>query len=143
MKKNKIKKSLIRYDAQKHCAIIQRHIDNGDYIIDAHLMTEMGVAHSTFSQWLHTYPEFNEVHDRLRSSKIASIVDRLVSGQMRPQCARLLLDCFDGIYPESIKRDLDRTDKELEGRLAGDLTDCSSELYISFDVKEGRDDEGE
>lgn len=135
MQKTKFKKEYID--------IIMNHVNNGDYVIDATLMTEMGICAGTFSKYLHTQPAFKEAHEKLRNSKIASIVDRLVSGQMRPQCARLLLDCFDGIYPESVKRELDRKDRELELRLAGDLTDTASELYINFVEKEAPDEEEE
>ena len=120
-----------KYDP-KFVDIMLNHVNNGDYVIDATLKVEMGISDGSFQAYLKKYPEFKQAHDLLKNSKQATIVRRLVDGDMTPQCAKLLLDCFDNIIPESVKRDLDRKDKELELRLSGELTDKSSELYVNF-----------
>lgn len=120
-----------KYDP-KFVDIMLDHVKNGDYVIDATLKVEMGIGDDTFQRYLKNYPEFKSAHDLLRNSKQASVVRRLVNGEMTPQCAKLLMDCFDNIMPESVRRDLDRKDRELELRLSGELTDKSSELYVNF-----------
>lgn len=124
-------KNTSKYDP-KFVQIMLDHVKNGDYVIDATLKVEMDLSDGAFQSYLKKYPEFREAHDLLKNSKQAAVVRRLVNGEMTPQCAKLLLDCFDNIIPESVRRDLDRKDRELELRLSGELTDKSSELYVNF-----------
>lgn len=126
---------------QSFVDLILRHVKKGDYVVDAKLCAELGISYDTLYRWVASKKEFAKAYNLLKLARVGALVDKMVEGSVSPQCGKFLFDAFDEIIPSSVRRDLDRKDRELEARLTGDLTDTANEFYVNFVPVTKREDE--